>query len=449
VRQESLTSSRSTLYPARLVRDLRFLVASLLVATASLAAAPGSSAVQPLPGPDVPAHVKIASPDPTPSPLSSSGLAAKLEDLIDQAPGASGAWVSDQERSGDQLLFAEDAGKARILASNTKLFTTAAALDRLGPEKRLETRVWKDGPVGPDGTLDGDLYLVGDGDPTFGESEVEALAQDVKDAGIGRVTGKVLVDDTIFDRRRGLGKDPSKPNPYVGPLSGLSYKFGLSGHGFAGKPEIDAGLAFKAELEDRGIGVGGDVDYGKAGAQLQETPPVASVSSEPIAELVEQTNEPSNNFFAEMLLKRLAAGPGAQGTTQAGTREVRAYARSLGTRVRSKDGSGIGRGNRTSPERVGKLLVRMLDEPAGDDFYESLPRAGIEGTVSNRMEGTAAEGRCRAKTGTISGVSALSGYCEIGGEPVAFSILMNGVGNVTAARSIQDRMVTVIARYTR
>jgi D-alanyl-D-alanine carboxypeptidase/D-alanyl-D-alanine-endopeptidase (penicillin-binding protein 4) len=431
------------------VSGLRPLVASLLVAAASLAAAPGSSAVEPLPGPDAAAHVPAASPNPSPAPLSSSGLSAKLGRISAQGGPGTGVWVFDPEAANGRVLFTDSADQRRILASNTKLFTTAAALDRLGPETRLETRVWADGEIAPDGTVDGDLYIVGDGDPTFGEPEVAALAQDAKNAGVERVTGRILVDDTIFDRRRGLGKNPGQPNPYVGPLSGLSYKFGLSGPGFSGKPEIDAGLEFRAELEDRDIGVGGGVEYGKASAQLQEKDPIASVSSEPIAELVEQTNEPSNNFFAEMLLKRLSVEQGAQGTTQGGAREVRAYARSLGTRARVKDGSGIGRKNRTSAEHVGELLVAMLDEPAGDDFFESLPRAGVEGTLSNRMEGTAAEGRCRAKTGTISGVSALSGYCDIAGEPVAFSILMNGVGNVASARSIQDRLVVTIARYNR
>jgi serine-type D-Ala-D-Ala carboxypeptidase/endopeptidase (penicillin-binding protein 4) len=428
---------------------LRSAVASLLAVSASLAAAPGSPAVRPLPGPDVAAHVPVASSKPDPTPLSSSGLAAKLGRISAQGGSGTGVWVFDPELGSGRVLFTDSADARRILASNTKLFTTAAALDRLGPDKRLETRVWADGQIAQDGAVDGDLYLVGDGDPTFGEPDVAALAQDVKNAGIERVTGRILVDDTVFDRRRGLGKNPSKPNPYVGPLSGLSYKFGLSGPGFSAKPEIDAGLEFKAELEDRDIGVAGGVEYGKASAQLQGEDPVASVSSEPISELVEQTNEPSNNFFAEMLLKRLAAANGDQGTTQGGARAVRAYARSLATRARVKDGSGIGRKNRASAQHVGRLLVEMLDEPAGDDFYESLPRAGVEGTLSNRMEGTAAEGRCRAKTGTISGVSALSGYCDVAGGPVAFSILMNGVGNVTAARSVQDRLVTAIARYHR
>lgn len=386
----------------------------------------------------------------SPTPFSSAGLAAKLGKITRQAAPGTGVWVYDPALGNGQLLFSEGADERRILASNTKLFTTATALDRLGPETQLETRVWPEAPVAADGTINGGLYLVGDGDPGFGEAEVEELAADVKAAGVTRVTGRILVDDTVFDRRRGLGKNGGKPNPYVGPLSGLSFEFGLVGPGFSPKPEIDAGLAFRVELEDRGISVGGDVGYGKATAQVQAAGPIAAVSSEPVAELVEQTNEPSNNFFAEMLLKRLAVEPGTQGTTRAGALEVRAYARSLGTRVRAKDGSGIGRKNQTSAQHVGELLVAMLDEPAGDDFFESLPRAGIEGTLSNRMEGTAAEGRCRAKTGTISGVSALSGYCDVVGGPVAFSILMNGIGsNYTGARSIQDRMVTVIARYKR
>ena len=384
-------------------------------------------------------------------PLTASGLAAKLGRISAQAGPGTGVWVFDPDSgSGGQVLFAADAGERRILASNTKLFTTSTALDRLGPDTRLETRVWADAPIGAGGEVAGSIYLVGDGDPKFGHDEVDALAQDVHDAGVRYLTGKVLVDDSVFDRRRGLGKHPAQPNPYVGPLSGLSYEFGVTSHGYAANPELEAGDAFEQALQQHGIGVAGGVEHGKAGPGLVASPPLASVSSEPIAELVEQTNEPSNNFFAEMLLKRLAVEPGTQGSTQAGTSDVRAYARELHTRVRVKDGSGIGRKDQTSAEHVGELLVAMLDEPAGDDFYESLPRAGLEGTVANRMEGTAAQGHCRAKTGTISGVSALSGYCDdASDDPIVFSILMNGIGsNYTGARNLQDRMVVAIAQYS-
>jgi serine-type D-Ala-D-Ala carboxypeptidase/endopeptidase (penicillin-binding protein 4) len=381
-------------------------------------------------------------------PLEGRGLASKLKKIAAQAGGGTGVWVFDPDAGNGKVVFSDDSGERRILASNTKIFTTATALNRLGPETNLVTRVWAESPAAADGTVDGSLYIVGDGDPTFGDAEVDALAGEIKNAGVKRVTGKVLVDDTVFDRRRGLGKNPNAPNSYVGPLSGLSFEFGLVGPGFSSKPEMDAGLALRQALQNRDVNVGGDVGYGKIPGQLQQTDPIASIGSPTVAELVESTNEPSNNFFAEMLLKRLAADPDTQGTTKAGTREVRAYARSLGTRVRAKDGSGIGRKNRASAEQVGKLLAAMLDEPAADEFYESLPRAGLEGTLSNRMEGTAAEGRCRAKTGTISGVSTLSGYCDLSGGPVVFSILMNGIGsNYTGARNLQDRMVVAIARY--
>ena len=380
--------------------------------------------------------------------LKARGLASQLNKISSQAGGGTGVWVFDPGAGSGEVLFSDDSGERRILASNTKLFTTATALDRLGPETNLVTHVWAETPPALDGTVNGSLYIVGDGDPTFGDEDVAALADEIKDAGVKRVTGTILVDDTVFDRRRGLGKNPNEPNSYVGPLSGLSFEFGLEGPGFSSRPEIDAGLALRQALQNRDVGVGGDVGYAKLPVQLAQTDPIASTSSPRVAELVESTNEPSNNFFAEMLLKRLAVEPGSQGSTRAGTRDVRAYARSLGTRVRAKYGSGIGRKNQASAEQVGKLLAAMLEEPAADEFHESLPRAGIEGTLSNRMEGTAAEGRCRAKTGTISGVSALSGYCDLSGGPVVFSILMNGIGsNYTGARNLQDRMVVAIARY--
>ena len=381
------------------------------------------------------------------APLEARGLASKLRRISAQAVSGTGVYVLDPSGAG-QVVFTDDAGERRILASNTKLFTTSTALDHLGTETHLVTRVYAETPPAVDGTVDGSLYIVGDGDPTFGDEEVAALADEVRQAGVRRVTGKVLVDDSVFDRRRGLGKNPNVPNSYVGPLSGLSFEFGLEGPGFSSKPEVDAGLALRSALQRRDVGVGGDVDYGKLPAALEQTDPIASIGSPTVAELVESTNEPSNNFFAEMLLKRLAVTSGQQGTTQAGAREVRTYARSLGTRVRAKDGSGIGRRNRASAEQVGKLLAAMLEEPAAEECHESLPRAGLEGTLSNRMEGTAAEGRCRAKTGTISGVSALSGYCDLAAGPIVFSILMNGIGsNYTGARNLQDRMVVAIARY--
>ena len=132
-----------------------------------------------------------------------------------------------------------------------------------------------------------------------------------------------------------------------------------------------------------------------------------------MAKLIEETNVPSNNFFAEMLLKRLAATSGRKGTRHRGNDKVETFAASVGTAVESVDGSGLSRKNRVSPEHVGQLLVAMAkDEQNAAAFRDSLPVAGREGTVADRMRGTAAEGNCATKTGTLSDVSALSGYCD-------------------------------------
>jgi D-alanyl-D-alanine carboxypeptidase/D-alanyl-D-alanine-endopeptidase (penicillin-binding protein 4) len=112
------------------------------------------------------------------------------------------------------------------------------------------------------------------------------------------------------------------------------------------------------------------------------------------------------------------------------------------------NGSGLSRSNQSSPNSVGHLL-RAMDTRAGHAaFRNSLPLASREGTLSDRMGGTPAADNCRAKTGTLNAVSALSGYCQAGHGTVAFSFLMNSV-NVTTAQSAQDKMAALISRYRR
>jgi len=414
--------------------------------------------------PDLAARTPIASPESRAAAtgsLAAARLDGKLGGLIRAAGAGSGAWVYDADA--DRPLFGFHANRRRILASNTKLFTTATAIDRLGADRRLETSAWASGlaaddeevpgeaiAVPDDGRIEGSLYLVGDGDPSLGSpsfarrhnlpvTPLKDLAAEVRKAGIRKVEGKLRVDASVFDRRRGTGV--SGWARYIGPLSGLTYNAGLGD----GDPALTAGAAFARALSKRGVRVGG-VARGRPPAQVRDDPPLASVQSLELARLVDETNETSNNFFAEMLLKRLDAGDGQHGTTKGGARRVQGFARRLGSKVRSRDGSGLSRANRASPHDVGKLIAGMLDHDGGKAFQSSLPVAGREGTVRHRMRGTAAEGRCAAKTGTLTGVSALSGYCDAGGDTVVFSILMNGV-DVFAARRIQDRMVAAIARY--
>ena len=176
--------------------------------------------------------------------------------------------------------------------------------------------------------------------------------------------------------------------------------------------------------------------------------PVAIVRSPTLTQIVDTTDVYSDNFFAEMLIKLLGARLGGAGTTAAGAAVVEAFARELGSGVHAVDGSGLTRSNRASPRQVVDLLLAMREDPAGDEFIQDLALTGKEGTVDDRMRGTAAYGRCRTKTGTITGVSNLSGYCfNKSGRIMAFSILMNGVGDTGYAHLQQDRIAGLVAGY--
>jgi D-alanyl-D-alanine carboxypeptidase/D-alanyl-D-alanine-endopeptidase (penicillin-binding protein 4) len=125
---------------------------------------------------------------------------------------------------------------------------------------------------------------------------------------------------------------------------------------------------------------------------------------------------------------------------------VEQFAASKGTAVHAVDGSGLTRSNRASPQQVVRLLQAMRTSPVGEAFISDLALAGHEGTVAERMHGTAADGRCRLKTGTLTGVSNLSGYCfNADGREMIFSVLMGSVGNLDTAHYEQDRIAAAVA----
>ena len=344
----------------------------------------------------------------------------------------------------------------RILASNTKLFTTSAALSRFGTQGTLGTEVLGTGELDTEGIFRGSLYLRGGGDPTFGSrsftrksygggATVQDLAALLEETGIERVTGRVYGDESAFDSLRGGPDSGYGVSPWVGPLSALSYNRGLfteGGRGYQASPPAFAAARLGEALKARGVTVRLKPRAGltPAGARV-----LASVESPPMERLIRLTNKPSDNFFAEMLLKDLADQAGGAGTTAAGARIAAAHARALGARATLVDGSGLSRGNRASPLSIVRLLSAIESSDDFDPFVESLPIAGQDGTLFDRMRRGAARWRCRGKTGTLSNVSALSGYCEArSGDNYAYSILMNGV-YPTGARRLQDRMLQAIA----
>jgi serine-type D-Ala-D-Ala carboxypeptidase/endopeptidase (penicillin-binding protein 4) len=372
---------------------------------------------------------------------------------------ASGLLVVDAESG--ELLCGSAVGHRRSLASNMKLFTTATALSELGPESRIPTKVFGDGPVDSDGVLHGSLYLQGGGDPALGTpifydsylaglgTDLFALTPQVKAAGITRITGRLYADDTIFDRRRGVADSGYATSSYIGPLSGLAFNSGFRGStsasGFSSDPAKLAASKLARSLRGAGIGMPAQVALGPTPPEADR---IAVVRSPTLDRIVNTTDVYSDNFFAEMLIKLLGAKRGRGGTTAAGATVVEAFASSHGAGVHAVDGSGLTRSNRASPREVVDLLLAMRNDAAGEDFIQDLALAGHEGTVASRMHGTAADGRCRTKTGTISGVSNLSGYCfNRSGRVMAFSILMNGVRDISLAHLDQDRIAGAVAGY--
>ena len=385
-----------------------------------------------------------------------------LEREIDRVGGASGAYVYDVDANSKRLIYSDSGSNSRVLGSNSKLFTTAAFLERFGGGSRLETRIFLRGKRqgGRERTLKGSLVLVGDGDPALAASgfararnlpltSLGPLAKAVKDAGIRNVKGRIVADPTVFDGAGSVPMPGVDPDPGDLPtLSGLSFNRGTGGGGgYASSPARNAGEELRAELRERGVRVSGSVKVDGVPDRVLEADPLGSVTSPTAKALAAQTNKPSDNFYAEMLLKRLGAGPGKPGTTARGASRAESFARQVGSGVNLVNGSGLARSNSASPKNVTKLLVHMRkDQSEKAAFFESLATAGKTGTLKNRMRNSSAEGRCHAKTGTITGVSALSGYCRAGAGTVAFSILMNNV-SISEAERAQDAMAAAIARY--
>jgi D-alanyl-D-alanine carboxypeptidase/D-alanyl-D-alanine-endopeptidase (penicillin-binding protein 4) len=424
--------------------------AILAVVTAALIALPATSASAARTGPDLPfrtAPIPESGPgERRGGPIGRSKLQRKLEGLARKAPGSSGYYVYDLDvgESGNRVLFDRSEGNSRKLASNEKLFTTLTAMHRLGPDSTIATKVKTRGSVSRKGKLDGDVYLIGAGDPTFGSGGVADLAKQVRKSGIRKVSGTVIGDDSVFDRRRGVPDSGYGPSPYIAPLSGLTY----GGSTYDGDPAKQAAQAFREGLEDAGVKIGGKVKLGRVPSSLRDEDAVASSDSPKIKSIVRATNKDSINFYAEMLLKRLWAEPNRKGTTNGGTKAVERFAKDIGSGVRAKDGSGLTDANKSSPRDVVRLLAAaQRDRELAKPLFKSLAIAGKDGTLASRMGGSVAAGRCRGKTGTIDGVSNLSGYCKSDGGLIAFSLLMNGVSDYDYARSIQDEMVVQIARY--
>lgn len=394
--------------------------------------------------------------------VASATLGGRVATIVSSSrfsgPGT-GIVIYDETR--DRLIYRRAALAELKPASNMKLTTAAAALGRIGTAARLTTRVYMTGSLSG-GTLTGSLWLVGGGDPslstgTFAQKayggaagHITDLAAAVRAAGIRHVTGRVYGDESLFDKVR---TGPLWKASYwrdCPPISALSVNKSLHAFGLPysyPSPAQRAAEVLRGALAARGVVVDHDPRvYRMPGTATL----VASEPSPPMYRLVLEMNRPSDNFFAEVLNKRIATAVGTAGTTYNGRRATRTYIGSLGINLagaRLYDGSGLSTGDRLSARQILAVLRRASFQTYGGLFRASLPVAGVNGTLSHRMRTGPARGNAQAKTGTLDDASALSGYVRTAnGHQIVFSILINRTNlDVDAARALQDRIVQTLA----
>ncbi len=340
-----------------------------------------------------------------------------------------------------EVLYAKNVHKLHHPASTMKLITAAAALAKLGPDFRFKTTLYADAIV--DGHVTGNVYLKGKADPILQEGALREMVNALREAGVHSVSGGIVVDETYLDSvREGPGwMWDDKP---LG-LSALAIRGGA-----VEDRALACGTVLKEMLQREGIVVNGEVSDGTVPLDAVV---IAKHLSPPLADILKLMNKPSDNAIAELIFKTLGAEvKGEPGTWQKGRQVIGEFLEEIDAAFRVVDGSGLSRYNLVTAELLVDLLVFVYNDfELMPDYVASLPIAGVDGTLKNRMKGVRAERVLRAKTGTLSGVSALAGYTvTANGEVLAFSILISHyAGPAAPARRIQDTIGNCLTRWSR
>lgn len=398
-----------------------------------------------------------------------AAAAAGIDDSIDAALrhggfGGSGTGVYVWDLDAARPVYERNADRQFTPASNLKLVTSAAALLDWGATHRFVTELYvPDVAVSSGGTLDGDVYLRGLGDPSLSTREYarevfsldtasfQYFARQLKRQGIKKVTGRVLGDASWFDKLKTVPTWKEGLQLECGPLSALSGDQGLDNGNRVSAPATWAAKLMTEACRNAGIKVKGRPGSG----MVPETALLLKRQySAALPGILRHMNQASDNFFAEMLLKGLGKDFYGEGSTRVGAAASRDALHAIGVKTGTylvQDGSGLSYGNRITPLGIAQVLGSMRQRDDFDVYYDSLAVAGEDGTVDDRMRGTAAAGNARVKTGTLNVAVCLSGYVESANEHlVAFAIMMNGSSVGTsgwgAATSTQDTIVEALAK---
>ena len=404
------------------------------------------------------------------APLAAAALRPAIDAVVAASPPDSCLVVLDdgrtlEDRSGERSL---------IPASNEKIISTWAALNLLGSTTRFRTTVRADtAPL--NGVVEGNLYLVGGGDPFLTtdnwwsqyqeldgrtRTRLEDLADSVVAAGVRTVTGAVVGDETYFDAQRvGPWAERLIESRQSGPLSALAVNEGYVQWPaiFEGTfrprvpsldPPTDAARVFGELLTARGVTVGGPL----AGVAPAAAVEVAVIDSPPLIDIVTHINSYRDNFGAEVLLKHLGRQHSGIGSTVSGAEAATTFAAQSGLPMPGviiADGSGLSEANIVTCRFFAALL-----ELAGEDseLVKSFSIGGRRGSLLGRWVDSPVAGQVYAKTGTLNDVSALTGVVNSVSDPetsLVFSYLVNGelVGQTDTVRGLQTPLVEALAKY--
>lgn len=414
---------------------------------------PATLASPPAPAPEpAPATAPVVAP-PAPPPNPAVAALAALIDTRLADPRLAGTtvglsvWV---EGLGE--VAGHNADLPLTPASNQKLFTAMGVLSLIPQTDRLVTEVRATGTQ-EGRSLNGDLFLVGGGDPTLnakGPHSLDDLAAAVKARGIDEVRGALVGDETRYDAVRGApGWLPQHVPVYIGPLSALVVKRNQlrPDADYAANPLPGTLPYFRAALLRAGVRVLGP---NVAGPAPTGSAVLAGLASPTVGDLVGEMLNQSDNLIAELLVKEVgyrAARP-VPGSTAGGLAAINDAVSKLGVPLAgvAADGSGLSREDRRSAREWRSLLQAVRAQPWAERLVGSLPLAARNGTLARRFARTAAEANVRAKTGWIDEARSLSGYLTtVGGRPVVFSVIVNGTTPTSPALNALDSLVAAIA----
>lgn len=394
--------------------------------------------------------------------VAASRLAAGLDGALRTVAGDQTCLVV---RHAGRTLYERRPAEPLIPASTLKVLTAVAALDELGPRSRFTTEV-KAAAAPANGVVDGDVWLIGDGDPLLATADYAAtfknqpqiytdmakLADSIVAAGVRQISGAVVGDESRYDTQRYLPtwKAAYRLDGDIGPASALVVNDGFvefTGRKVAASspPQHAAGV-LTGLLQARGVIVGGAPG---AGAAPRRAVQLAAIDSPPVSEIVGEMLSESDNLTAELLTKEMGAEAGA-GTTAAGVRALLDALNDEGLpvdKVTMVDGSGLDRANRAT---CGALMAAVDHSGPTGPVVEGFAVANRTGTLARRFVNHPAAGRLRAKTGSLDGVTGLTGFVDpavAGAAPLGFAFLANGGFGEEAGRALQERVGRVLAAF--